>query len=305
MINEVTLSKSPLAIRIYVYMLRGLFSLLQRLSPKLASRLALNVFLAPPRTRASRWERKFEQQGTRDVVRLGDKQLRLLRHGTGSRRALLVHGWGSRGTHLGSYGEALVQAGYSVYSLDGPAHGESTGSSTDMMEFAHAIAAAAESIHGVDVVVGHSFGAACTLLAIDRCALKTKRLVLISCFADAVFITEAFARFFGIGKTVIHEMRMRLEHRYRNEWEWASLAPKLLIRKYDNPILLIHDLYDDEVPFDHAQALQANHANAQLFSTRNQGHRKILRDRTGIGAAVAFLSESAALSANPEPITKA
>ncbi|MFC0397410.1 alpha/beta hydrolase family protein [Paraburkholderia rhizosphaerae] len=304
MINEVTLSKSPLAIRIYVYALRVLFSLLQRLSPKLASRLALQVFLTPPRTRASRWERKFEQQGTYDVVRVGDKQLRLLHHGTGSQRALLVHGWGSRGTHLGSYGEALVAAGYGVYSLDGPAHGESTGSSTDMMEFAQAIAVAAQSIGGVDLVVGHSFGAACTLLAIDRCALKAKRLVLISCFADAVFITEAFARFFGISHAVIREMRMRLERRYRNEWDWASLAPKRLIRKYDNPILLIHDLYDDEVPFEHAQELRANHANAQLFSTRNQGHRKILRDRTGIDAAIAFLNASATLPAYPEPIRK-
>jgi pimeloyl-ACP methyl ester carboxylesterase len=293
MINEVTFNRSPIAVRLYVYLLRGLFRLTGVLSPLLASRLALKVFLTPPRTKASRWERKFEQCGTQEFVSVGNKQLRLLCHGTGNKIVLLVHGWGSRSTHLGSYAESLMQAGYRVYSLDGPAHGESTGSRTDMMEFAQTIATVAKSLGDVDAVVGHSFGAACTLLAVDRFSLQTKQLVLISCFADAVFITDSFARFFRIGEVVIQNMRTLLEGRYKNAWQWGQIAPELLIRRYDRPILLIHDLYDDEVPFEHAQALQSNNPNTQLFSTQKQGHRKILRDRNGIAAAVAFLTAGA------------
>lgn len=293
MINEASLNKRPFSIRLQVFLLRVLFQLLERSSPWLATHLALKVFLTPPRTKASRWEQKFEQQGTLDFVRVGDKKLRLLRHGTGSRTALLVHGWGSRATHLGGYAGALMRAGYTVYSLDGPAHGESTGVSTDMMEFAKTIAVIVDHLHGVDAVVGHSFGAACTLLAIDRFDMKVKQLVLISCFADAIFITEAFARFFRIGKSVIHEMRTLLERRYQYTWKWEHIAPKLLIRNCGKPILLIHDLYDDEVPFVHAQTLHSSNAKTRLFSTQMQGHRKILRDKKGISAAVAFLTETA------------
>jgi pimeloyl-ACP methyl ester carboxylesterase len=292
MINEVTLGKSPVAVRLYVHALRGLFRALSYVSLHLASGLALKVFLTPPRTKASRWERKFEQLGTQEFVTVGDKQLRVLTHGTGVKTALLVHGWGSRGTHLGSYAESLSEAGYRVYSLDGPAHGQSTGKRTDMMEFAKAIAAVAAHVGGVDAVVGHSFGAACTLLSMDRFGLKVKKLVLISCFADAVFITESFARFLCIGKSAVREMRLRLERKYQNAWSWERIAPTLLIRSYDRPVLLIHDQHDDEVPVQHAKILQSNNVNVRLVFTQKQGHRKILRDKGGIAAAVTFLAEA-------------
>lgn len=293
MINDVTLAGSPLAIKLYVHLLRGAFRLLQPIGPGLAARLALKIFLTPPATRASRWERKFEQEGTLDFVTIGNKRLRVLTHGTGDKTVLLVHGWGSRGTHLGSYADALSKQGYRVCTMDGPAHGQSTGKGTDMMEFAQAIAAVSAHVGGVDIVVGHSFGAACTLLSISRFGLAATKLVLISCFSDAVFITDSFARFFRIKASVIHAMRVRLERRHRNAWRWDQIAPARLIRGFDRPILLIHDEDDDEVPFRQAQELHSNHIDARLFSTRKQGHRKILRDKTGIAATLAFLNEVA------------
>ncbi|GAB2913883.1 alpha/beta hydrolase [Paraburkholderia jirisanensis] len=292
-INEVSLARSPLAVRLYVQVLRCLFRILSFVSLRLASSLALKVFLTPPRTTASRWERRFEGLGTRQFVTVGDKQLRVLTHGAGDKTALLVHGWGSRSTHLGSYAESLVQAGYRVCSVDGPAHGHSTGKCTDMMEFAQAIAIVAQHVGPIDVVVGHSFGAACTLLSIDRFGLKAEKLILISCFAEAVFITESFARFLRIGKAAVHDMRLRLERKYRNAWSWERISPTQLIRTYRNPILLIHDMQDDEVPVQHAQLLQSNNPNAQMFFTENQGHRKILRDKRGIAAAITFLADTA------------
>jgi pimeloyl-ACP methyl ester carboxylesterase len=293
MVNEVSLARSPLAVRLYVYALRWVFRILSPCSLCLASSLALKAFLTPPRTKASRWERRFEQSGTQQFLVVGNKQLRLLIHGTGGKTALIVHGWGSRSTHLGSYAESLVEAGYRVCSVDGPAHGQSTGKCTDMMEFAQAVSTVAVHVGGVDVIVGHSFGAACTLLSIDRFGLKAEKLILISCFAEAVFITEVFGRFLRIGKSAVHEMRLRLERKYRNAWSWESIAPTLLIRSYEKPILLIHDMHDDEVPVQHARLLQSSNVNARLFLTKNQGHRKILRDKGGIAAAVAFLAEAA------------
>jgi dipeptidyl aminopeptidase/acylaminoacyl peptidase len=87
-------------------------------------------------------------------------------------------------------------------------------------------------------------------------------------------------------------MRLRLERKYRNSWSWERIAPTLLIRSYESPILLIHDLHDDEVPVQHAQLLQSNNSNTRLFLTKNQGHRRILRDKGGIAAAVTFLAET-------------
>lgn len=294
MINELMLSKSSLAVRLYVKLLRGVFILLGLFAPSAAARLALKVFLTPPRTRASRWERNFESVGAEEFILVGDKRIRLLRHGHGVKSALLVHGWGSRGTHLGSYAEALAQVGYTVVTMDGPGHGSSSGSSTDMMEYAQAIAAAADHIGHVDVVVGHSFGAACTLLSLNLFSLSTDRLVLISCFADAIFITDLFARFFRIKPPVIRGMRELLERRYGNTWKWEGIAPTILIQAFNSPILLIHDLYDNEVPFTHAEELQKSSDQSLLFRTEGHGHRKILRDKRAVQATITFSTKGAA-----------
>ncbi|PMS25607.1 alpha/beta hydrolase [Trinickia soli] len=71
----------------------------------------------------------------------------------------------------------------------------------------------------------------------------------------------------------------RRQLKYQNTWSWERIAPTLLIRSYDQPILLIHDQHDEEVPVQHAQILQSNNVNAQLVFTQKQTHRKILRDK--------------------------
>ena len=274
----------------YIKLLRSMLVLMSRLSPRTASKIALHIFLTPPKTKLSKSEQAFESKCTQEFVDFNNKRIRLLRYGKGDRVCMLVHGWGSRGTHLSRYADALVKSGYTVYVFDGPAHGCSTGTTTDMVEFAQSIAAAAKQLKHVDAIIGHSFGAACTLLSITRYGLNTNQLVLISCFADAIFITESFAHYFRLKPSIIQGMRELLELRHNRTWAWEDIAPALLIRSIYKHILLVHDLNDDEVPFEHAKLLQANNPHVDIFTTQKQGHRKILRNRAGIEAAVSFLT---------------
>jgi pimeloyl-ACP methyl ester carboxylesterase len=292
MFSDAALKRSPLRVRMGVQLLRAVFLLLEHANKRLATQLAVRLFLTPPRGPASRWEQEFEQRGACVRVAFRGEQLRVLRHGTGQRAALLIHGWGSRGTHLGSYAERLAAAGYCVYSMDGPAHGQSDGARTDIIAFADAIATVARSIPAIDAVIGHSFGAACALVAIDRFALSTNRLVLISCFADPRFLVNAFTSVFRIGPAGRQRILRTLESDYGHAMQWDEVAPKKIIGRFDKPVLLIHDLLDDEVPPDHAKALHNNNRHASVFHTKGQGHRKILRDPSGIEATLAFLSET-------------
>lgn len=289
MINEDIFKKSNFFVRTYITILRILFRVLGRVSKRAAERLALTIFLTPPRPKASPSEIRFEKKGKIENILVGNKSLQLLRHGNGTRTALIIHGWGSRSTHLYTYSEAMIEAGYTVISVDGPAHGKSTGSSTDMMEYAQAIVAVERHVGKIDVVIGHSFGAGCILLGVNRFGFNPEKIVLISCFADAIYITQQFADFFRINRETISGMRKLLEKIYNCEWTWENIAPELLIKNIKQDILIIHDKNDTEVPFEHARRLKKSHGSAEVYQTERKGHRKILRYKPAAQAVVNFL----------------
>ena len=77
----------------------------------------------------------------------------------------MVHGWGARATHMGKMIEPLVAAGFRLVAFDAPAHGESFGGSTDLIEYAAAIKAVARHAGPVHTLLAHSFGVAMALYA--------------------------------------------------------------------------------------------------------------------------------------------
>ena len=63
-----------------------------------------------------------------------------------------------------------------------------------------------------------------------------------------------------------------------------------VIAQVKEPILLVHDRSDAEIPFSHAELLQRASNGAELLATDGLGHRRILRDPTVIRQAVQFVS---------------
>lgn len=61
---------------------------------------------------------------------------------------LFIHGWSGRGTQVLHFIETLLQAGYRVISFDGPAHGETAGRKTRIMEFTDVVLALGEKYGG-------------------------------------------------------------------------------------------------------------------------------------------------------------
>lgn len=288
MINDAVLSKAPLGLRLYVKVLRGVFLLLRPFST-LSGKLAVRLFTTPKRKQASRWERDFEQRGKVSHVTVAGNALRLLTHGSGPKTVLLMHGWGGRASQMGSFAEAFVAAGYKVVSVDGPAHGGSSGKSSDLIGFSQAVAGVVAHLQGVEAIVGHSLGAASTLLALSQHTLDVKKLVLVSCFSDGVFITEEFGRFFRVGRDGMQAMRNQMETHYNHTVTWQGISPRATIKDCTQPVLLIHDRDDEDTPFQQTLELQVSYPAASVFATDNAGHYQILRDARAINTAVAFV----------------
>lgn len=101
------------------------------------------------------------------------------RWGIGPRRAVLLHGSTSSSATWWRIGPALAQRGWSVTALDLPSHGESPALDAPLLP-EPAAAAVHPALQGrpVDLVVGHSFGAAVAVHLLAQHPQLAPRLVL-------------------------------------------------------------------------------------------------------------------------------
>src|SRR6185295_4257728 len=117
---------------------RTLFRGITPVAPGAAASLALALFRRPPRHQDSPEEREAIARAEPLHLSLDGRPLAAWRWGHGP-AVLLVHGWGSRGSRLGSFVTPLTAAGYSVVAFDAPGHGASAGRLSSLPQFISAI----------------------------------------------------------------------------------------------------------------------------------------------------------------------
>lgn len=158
------------------------FATLGRLLPEAASNLALKLF-GTPRVRARHKTSDSILEAARPFVfESGGLQLKGYEWGTGEKYVLMVHGWESRGTALRTFVPGIIKQGYRVITFDAPAHGDSPGTKTNIVEYATAITSLLTLRGPVHAIIAHSFGGAATIFAFHRInpTLSTRKIVLIA-----------------------------------------------------------------------------------------------------------------------------
>jgi pimeloyl-ACP methyl ester carboxylesterase len=269
--------------------LRASFAVLGRLAPGAAGAVAERLFLTPPRHAAPAREREALAAARPFEVRLGRTALRAWRLGEGP-AVLLVHGWGGRGAQLLPLGAELREAGYSLVTFDGPAHGRSGGRVASVPAFADAIAAVAEH-SGARAAVAHSMGGAGLALALLR-GLPLDAGVVVGTPRSPARFFRAFGEAMGLPPRARDAARARLTRRVGFDIEAMDL-PRLAAGAPPVPLLVVHDRGDAEVPFADGADIAAAWPGARLLATEGLGHRRILRDPAVASAAAAFVLEHA------------
>jgi pimeloyl-ACP methyl ester carboxylesterase len=268
--------------------IRFFFTVLGRVSPALAGRLAALLFARPRRHARPARERELIARGVR--VPLPDR-LHATAWGAGP-TVLLVHGWEGRGAQLGAFVDPLVAAGYRVVALDGPAHGDSPGRTTTGPEFARALVATRDAVGDLAAIVGHSFGGFTSLLAVSR-GLHADRLVTIGSPASVPEVLQDFQRLVALPDRALPAMIRALEERVHapmSSFEVAAFAPDVSM-----PVLVVHDTEDREVPYADGPRL-AELLGARLLTTRGLGHRRILYAPEVVTAVIEFIEEGRRVS---------
>lgn len=267
-------------------LLRGTFRMLSHLSPRVASRLAGEIFRRPRHFAAPQRELQLMRDAEPIGFTVGGTRIAAWRWGSGP-AVLLVHGWEGRGSQMAPFAAPLVAAGFSVITFDAPGHGQSSGRTSSLPHFAWALRRVAQRAGDAYGVVAHSFGCAAATLAV-RDGLPSEKLVFVAPPLNPREYVRKFGAMLGLSEPVIDALDARFEERFLRTWDDYSLTGSAPAMKA--ALLVLHDTDDAETPLAGGVRLSETWPRARLVTTSGLGHRRILRDREVIETATAFFA---------------
>jgi pimeloyl-ACP methyl ester carboxylesterase len=282
---------------------RALFAVGERVAPSVAGRAAFELFARTPSPRA-------QTEGERKAVSRAADFMRTARHhrltvgadcvavhefrpdaGSGEAgRVLVVHGWRSRTEYMKTIIEGLRVAGFRVFAVDLPGHGQSTGRHLTIMKAVDTLASAGQWFGPFDLLLGHSFGGAAAVDAISGAQKSATplaaRLALIAAPNSMSDIFHGFSKQIGIGRRSRDDMVARIERlagRSLEDFTGSRQLPRLR-----TPVLVVHAPDDREVPAGDARALAEAGSHVDLHWAPGLGHRRILSDAGVVSRVVSF-----------------
>jgi esterase/lipase len=272
-------------------LIKGSLNMLSKVSPGYTSKKALEIFCTP---RKSTKFRKivhpvFKQAIEKDIFVAG-KTVKTFRFGEGEKTILLVHGWEGRAWDFGVMIKSLTENGYCVITFDGPAHGDSSGNKTTILEFTKVIENLSLEFDGFEAIVGHSFGGCATLIALERIkTIKANKVITLGSPNKMKNVFRNFSKFMNLSQATEEGMNRLLTNLYGKEFTSVSLEEIFSTLKIEG--MLIHDIGDRMVSFDSALEIHERNPNLKLLQTSQLGHVRVLRNKHVLQEMVDYLSE--------------
>jgi pimeloyl-ACP methyl ester carboxylesterase len=250
-------------------------------------------FLSPPRPRSREDEAAVLRRAASGVARGGGREIATYFWGDGGPRAFLVHGWGGSAAQLTRFVEPLRRRGFDVVAFDAPAHGASSGRSTNVSEMADVLGEllASGEGDGEQVVVAHSLGAAATAIAIARGA-RAERVAMVAPAPGARAFADAAASALDLGAAARAHFFAALEAEANVSLD--ALEIEHVGSAVRCPVLVAHDAQDPVVRPRQLRRVLAELRPAETIETRGLGHQRILRDDAVIADVTSFLAKGGA-----------
>ncbi|CAN5830228.1 alpha/beta fold hydrolase [soil metagenome] len=249
---------------------------LGRIHPRLARRSLLRLWLTP-------WVHSSTRRPVTDVTAdlvgwslpAAGRTMHGFAGGTGP-TVVLVHGWAGRAADWRHLAHDLIAAGWRVVAPDLPAHGTTTGRTTDGLELSRALVAVLRHEHPA-AIIAHSLGFPITMLALEEPVPQPTTVVAL---APGRSLARAMQRFGAKAKlrpALITELGHAIAARY-GDAVWELFDVDRTVAHITARGLVLHDAGDDEVPIADGWHIADQWPDAHLAVTEGLGHRRILHD---------------------------
>lgn len=269
---------------------RWFFPKLERFAPPLAHQYFIKIFFTPLRYPIPEKEREILQQASQFEVVASDKKIQCYSWGEGP-IVLLVHGWAGRATQFRKFIPVLNRAGYKAVAFDGPAHGNSAGKSTTILEFEEALKKVYEKVGEPVAIIAHSFGGGAVLFAAMN-GLPVKKLINIASPTIGDEIINTYLRTINGSSKTGDFFRSYMLKNFGKSFDEFTATHFIKNIKQDIKLLLVHDEDDRDVSIDQAHALLKLYPQGRIYQTKGLGHTRILRDEKVIETCVTFVNDS-------------
>ncbi|MEL7020886.1 MAG: alpha/beta hydrolase [Bacteroidota bacterium] len=275
-----------------IYSARLGFQTIGRLFPKRAADFLFDQFRTPRiRARHKRSDELLEQAQIFEVL-YGSRILKGYEWGTGERTVLLIHGWESRGTALRSFVPGLLANGFRVVAMDAPAHGDSEGKQTDLIDFGRSIVAMLRHLGSVESLICHSFGGAAASYALAEVAtdVTVNSIVYIGVPYSVEVPYQNIMRLLRLPSGVAHEFKANLSELVQRDISKFSIGEfrqKLPFQR----VLVVHDKQDKDVPFINGERIADGWDIATLLVTDGYGHFVVVKNPDVIERVNNFVSD--------------
>ncbi len=202
---------------------------------------------------------------------------------------LLVHGWSGNRAQLRGFVPPLVDAGFRVVAFDFPAHGDTPGVTTNILEMTDALQEVAVNEGPFHAILAHSFGtlAVSNLLA-QYPELAPARLVYFGAMNRLMDAVPRFQAMAGLSDRLATQLRLTIEETFGRE-RLAAIHHETLVQNLPIPAILFHDENDDVTPVEDSLSIAQVWPTAELIITKGLGHRNALRDQQIIRKVVTFV----------------
>ncbi len=182
---------------------------------------------------------------------------------------MLLHGWGGARAQMTGFVNPLLQAGYRVVAFDQPAHGESDGGMTNILEIAPTMDLIAEREGPFEALIAHSFGTLITsYVLVERDFPSPARLIYLGAFNRLLDSLPRFQILAGLPDPVIDGLREMIYANFGKDVLDAIWNEKMT-RRIDIPALMFHDTADNVTPIEDSRAIARVWKSARLIELKD------------------------------------
>ncbi len=247
------------------------FNLLAFIHPEKLKKEGFILFCTPFARAIKPHHQAFLIPALSDVLEVDGNKIQTYRWGTGSKKALLVHGWASHSFRWKSYIKTLIENDFTVFALDAPAHGNSTGKIMNLVMYERVLSAFFEKNSDLDTIIGHSIGGFATTYYLSRNPQSNIQNAVIMAAPGKVDEFFAFyVQLLGLSKKAIKLITEQFENELKQKPSYFSavnFAPSITTKA-----LIVHDKYDKSTRSQDSESLSKVWKNSKLKLTKGLGH---------------------------------
>ena len=261
---------------------------LQFFSKKLTVKFLSKIFETPPKFKTPAREIMMQESTKNESFYIPSiqKDIMVYTYGYSKKKVLLLHGWSGRGTQMHHIADKILENKMMVVTFDAPAHGLSSGKTTNMLEYLETIDFLDKKFGPFEASIGHSWGAMTLLNAVAR-NIKFKKIVIIGADDKISDVIKSFVNKFELDPFLVHKI---IEHYNKKlKFEINSFSSGNVAKKVKIPTFIIHDTQDKYVPVSSAYRIRQNLQDGLLLITNGLGHHKIFKDKQIIQRIVNFI----------------